>query len=172
MKRKGQVQSIIYFVAVIIGLIFLAPILLKIISTTTTGLGDALVNHTEIGGGIAAQNAYYIRDKVISFWDGVIVSLFVLNIILLFVSAFLVDINPGFLVIYIIAVLFLFVFSPTVLNAASTIWDVFGSQSDNIPQYLVFTRFILDNFMPFLLGIIFVTGVLAYSRLGKNGGGR
>jgi len=163
MNRKGDIDfGIIGFIAVVAILIMLAPILYGIVNKILTPLGSSLGNQSVQAG----QAVSSIQTGFNSMWDGVIIVLFVLNVILLFVSAFLVDVHPIFIVIYILLAFFTVIFAPTIIDSVQAIWAV---PEFNAGTNLTLTQTILDNFGIIIMGIIIVTGVILFTKFSWGG---
>lgn len=163
MNKKGQIDfPIVTFAVIIIGLLIFAPILLKIIMSFSTSFSAGLGNVTA-GGAIAQANFEAVTTPLITFWDKVMVAAFVLSVILLFVSAFLIDAHPFFIVLYIFLAFMLVLFAPNMLSAVDHIYDS-ASFAQEV-NYLPFLDGLRNNFMIFLVGIIVVTGIIIYGKL-------
>lgn len=99
-NKKGQLENpIIAFTILVIGLIMFAPIALKIFVNVHSSVGNSLGN-VSAGGVTAKANFQEVTGTLVTFWDKVVVAAFFLSIIILFVSAFLIDAHPFFVVIY------------------------------------------------------------------------
>lgn len=161
--KKAQISfPIITFVFLLLALLILAPILLKFVTTPINALATA-VNKTSPD---AARAAHALSNSFASLFDYVLAAALVGNIILLFVTAFLSDNHPAFLVIYILGCAFLMIFAPLVLPAIQKIWaePQFSQGSNNVVQYIPLQHFILDYFGVIILGIIVVTGIITYAK--------
>lgn len=175
MNNKGQMNAIIVFAIVVLMLIFVAPILMKIVVAPVEKVSQAFTNVDPTNR--TSNEINFIQDKFTGTFDWIIAFLFMFNTLILLVSAFLVDVHPAFLVIYIIAVLFLMIFAPTVLDAVGNIYDNAAFTSDlnggnNVIQYLPITEFIYDNFGVIMVGIIVMSGIIIFGkyRLGRSSG--
>jgi len=162
MNKSGQ-AGIITFLALMVGLFILAPVVLKISNSVLGGFSDALNDTSQE----ASQRIDYVHDTFVGFWDWVIAIAFFTNVIMLFVFAFMVDSHPIFALFYFISAAITLMFSNTILAPAQVI---FGTEalSTEILQLPV-TGFIVNAFNIILLGIIFVTGVIMYGKF--RGGG-
>lgn len=158
MNKRGQAQSIIIFFAVVVGILLTSIIVLRLVNTIITPFSAQIGNVSAPVG----EAVDYAHSRFTSVWDWVIVLAILLNTILLFVSAFLVDIHPAFLLIYIIAVFFLIIFGNSLLYALDNIWDKFGTSTETAQTPL--TQFIINNFQLFVLGIIVLSGILMYAK--------
>jgi len=163
-KKKGQMDfPIISFAIVLIGLILLAPIILKITRGTITPFGNALGNMTDIGGDVAQANTVYILGVFVNFWDGILMFAFLLAVILLFVSAFLIDVNPFFMILYIIMLFLTLVFAPSILGAVDRIYDTaeYAEEVALVP----FMDFLRLNFGIVLTVIGILTMIIIYAKV-------
>jgi hypothetical protein len=158
MNKKAQVQSIIYFTFIIMALIVIGLIVMFIINIPLTKFSSAIGNVSSKAG----TNVSGINTKVGSIWDYVIMSLFMLNVIILLISSFLVDTHPLFIFLYIIAVFLLIIFAPNVLVSVEKIWN--NPQFATTSALLPMTAFLKDNFIAVLLGIVVLSGVIMYAK--------
>jgi len=173
MNKKGQLDyPIITFVVIVFGLILLGPIMLKVFSSIQAPFNDALLNQTD-GGVAAAAGFNKVMDTATNFWDKVLVAAFVLSLLLLFISAFLIDTHPVWIILYIFISFMLVMFAPDIVGTLSNIYEspLFVDEVNN----LTFFSTILSHFGEFLVGIIVVTGIIIYGKVkyfGSGGGVR
>lgn len=163
-KKKGQMDfPIITFAIVLIGLILLAPIILKITRGTITPFGNALGNMTDIGGEVAKENTLHVLGVFVKFWDGVIMLAFLLAVILLFVSAFLIDVNPFFMILYIFMLFLTLIFAPTILDTVDRIYEApaYAEEVALVP----FMDFLRLNFGVVLTVIGILTMIIIYAKI-------
>lgn len=166
LNKKAQVEfSPIIVIAIIITLIIMAPIMLRIVGTVT-GTFFTQMNTTAPS---AVNEASSAVDKVYNFFDYLVIIGMFINIIMLFVSAWFIDTNPVFIILYIMFAFILFLFIPNLMDAVDTVWskmedasthDTWGSSDLN----LTFTDFIRRNMIMFSLVIIMLTGVIMYAK--------
>jgi hypothetical protein len=98
LNKKAQVEfSPAIVIAVIIGLLILAPIMMRIIGTVT-GTFFVQMNTTAPSAVAEASGAV---DKVYNFFDYLIIIALFINIIVMFISAWFIDTNPAFIILYI-----------------------------------------------------------------------
>jgi len=169
MNKLGQFDNpVIMFAIIVIGLLLIAPIGLKIMRSIQAPMSTALGNVSN-GGQVAQTNFNKVINTGINFWDKVIVSLFVLAIILLFVSAFLVDAHPFFILLYVLLNLFLILFAPNIIEAVDKIYD--SSTFAQETTMLVFMNTIRLHYVGFLIGIMVITGIIIYGKIALFGGG-
>jgi hypothetical protein len=167
-NKRGQVEfAPIVLVGVIIGLIIFAPIMLRIIGVTT-GTFFNVMNTTEPEA--VAQVTGQV-DKVYNFFDYLIVLGMFINIIVLFLSAWFIDTNPIFLLLYIMFAFILVLFLPNMLEGVDAIYDKmadvtdpWGSSDLNLP----YTEWIRQHFVAFVVGIIMLSGIITYAKF-KSG---
>ena len=176
MNKKGQVDGgIIVFVAIAITLLFLAPILIKVVSVPLQGFSNSL---SAIDQTNTSTNAVeMVRTKYVGLLDTVILIMFLILIVTLLISSFLIDIHPAFIVLYIMSLMFLFILGPSVLGSLTTIWesDQFNDVStpggpNDIVSNLPMSQFILDNFFLIILGIAILSGVIMFAKFKSSGG--
>ena len=163
MNKLGQ-QNIIGFIAVVLGILILAPIMFHIVNQTLTPFENSLnATNQEAGDRVG-----FIHDTFINFWDYVIAIAFLVNVIALLVFAFLVDSHPLFSIAYMISLIFTFMFSHYVVKPISIIlgMEQFATEVGSLP----IVNFIVLRFDLILLGIAILTGIIMYSRFRKNGG--
>jgi len=156
-NRKAQVE-IIAFIGVIVTLLILSPIMLKIVNTSLDGFSTAL-NSTST---TAASNVDYIQDSFINFWDWLIGIAFLINILMLFVFAFLTDSHPIFALFYLIGAVITLMFAHYVVIPIQVIlgMDAFATEVIQLP----ITNYIVLWFDIILLAVIIVTGVITYGK--------
>jgi hypothetical protein len=173
MNKKGQLDSpILAFVIIVIGLIILAPIVLKIFTSVQAPVVASLGNAT--GGAVAQANFNSVMNTAITFWDKVIVFAFFLGIVLLIVSAIFIDTNPLFIILYIMINFMLVLFAPTIVESIGAIYDK-PAFATEVAQ-LTFMDAVRIHFGEFLVGIIVLTGIIIYGKIAffrnQNTGGR
>lgn len=173
MNKKGDLQSIIMFSAVFLIIIMLAPMLLKIVVTPLNKFGDALSNVDSSKKSVDAVN--YVKNKFTGLFDWIIMFFFIFNVVLLIVTAFLVDIHPAFAIIYIVGLFFLIITAPAMLGAINNIWDMaqFSTGDENVTQYLPMLNFVREHFTFIVLGIAIISGLIMFGkyRFSQTGSG-
>jgi len=161
-QKKAQYDTIAWIGTVVV-LLILAPILYKVVSTSLSQFSVAINNTSPT----AAASVDLIQGSFLGWLDYLIMIGFLVNIVLLFVFAFMVDTHPLFLVFYIISSVFTMIFSPYVIEPIKQIFGMaeFGDAVINLPL----TEFVLTRFNIILLGVIVVAGIIMYAKL--RGGG-
>lgn len=168
--KKGQLDFPIFtFAAIVVGLILFSIFFLKFANTFFPTFSSSLGNMSSGGGEIAQENVNYIGNITITFWDKIMMFVFVVSVIVLFISAFLIDAHPFWVFLYIIAAFILILFAPTIISAADHIYES-STFSDEV-NYSPFMDAIRINYVPILVGIIFITGIIIYGKLRFFGGG-
>jgi hypothetical protein len=171
MNNKGQVQAIIAFAVVVIILVLIAPYLVKIVVAPVSKTSQAF--STIDPTNVSSDAINYVQNKFTSMFDWVIAIFFIFNIVLLLITSFLIDVHPAFLLVYIIAVMFLVMFAPMVNDSLGKIYDnplgdpnhpFAGSGENNIMQYVPITQFIYNNFGFILLGVIILSGLIMFGK--------
>ena len=157
-SSRGQI-GIVSIVGVIIALLFLAPILLNIVKTTTSEFSDAL-NSTDTN---AAATVTGIKDTYVNLWDWVLILVFALNVLLLFISAFFIDTHPAFILVFIMVAFFTMAFAPNILDAVDQLWGDAHYAGETGTQ-LAFMNFLRENFGGVLLSIFVLAGIIMYAK--------
>ena len=169
MNKKGQTLSIIAFFAIILAVFILGVILMSFVTTILTPVQSSLGNISDTAG----QSVGAISDSFNKWFDIFIILLFILNVIILLVSSFLVDIHPAFLVIYVIALVFLMIFGGNVVGSLGSLWDTGGAFDQNGElTSLPLTVWMLNHFTLVVLGIAILSGIIMYAKFkfGNQGG--
>jgi len=171
LNKKAQVEfSPVIVIALIIGLIIFAPIMLRIIGVTT-GTFFTQMNQS---APVAVAEANTAVNKVYNFFDYLIVIAIMINVIMLFVSAWFIDTNPIFIVLYIMFAFIFVLFLPNLMDATDSIWSRMNSVDDDWhtgSMPLTFTSWIRENLMLFSVVIIALSGVVTYAKFKLTSGG-
>jgi len=160
MNNRGQF-AIVSAVGIFIVLIAIAPILLQIVKTSSTGFADGLEGISPV----AHDKVDAIESKFTGMWDYVILFIFLFNILLLLISSFFIDTHPLFLILYVVVSFMLFIFSPYLVESADRIWDSPHFVEENTAGDLPMTEFLLDNFQMILLMIYVLSGLIMYGKI-------
>jgi len=158
-NTKGQALSIIILVGTLLSIILIALVTLYVVKAPLDRFSTAMNSSSPE----ASTRIDYLNNTFTGLWDDVIMLILFLNVLLLFISAFLVDVHPAFLVLYIGACFFLFLFAPTAVNSIQTIWDTsaFATTTNEMPM----VDYVLNNFNVILLGIVILSGILMYAKI-------
>jgi len=162
MNIKGQLDfPIVTIIVLIFGLLLIAPIMLKIFHSIQTPISDRLANVS--GGNIAAANFNKVMDTASNFWDKVIIAAFMLSMILMVISAFLIDTNPFFIILYIFVSFMLVLFAPSIIGALDGLYSS-ADFTTEVAQ-LTMTDYLRIHFGEFLVGIFVITGIIIYGKI-------
>lgn len=163
-NKKAQLDNpMIAFAILIIALLIFAPISLKILRSIQEPVSSSLGNLTGKGGEIAQTNFNAVMVTTINFWDKVLIASFIFAVLLLLVSAFLVDAHPFFIVLYIFLNFMLILFAPNIIQAVDNIYD-----SANFAQetaILSFMDTLRTHYAEFLVGMMVLTGIIIYGKI-------
>lgn len=158
LNKKAQGFGIIAFVGVVVVILILAPILINIVTTTLGEVSDNINNTSP-----TASNAIdSVETSFTNLWDLVIIMVFLLNIILLFLTAFFIDTHPAFMILYIMFAFFAIVFIPNIMDAVDAIYDQYSA---DVGAYLPLTEFLVNNFSYVLLAVIALSGIILYAKI-------
>ena len=176
-KKNAQIDMpVISFAIVIIFLVIMGPIMLKIYKETTTPLKN-MFNDTS--GSVYSANAYNAMQTIdttwTKFWDFIIIMAFVINLILIVISAFLVESNPVFFVIFMVLSAITFMIVPNMIDAADKLWTSpqfsnTSSETSDIVLHMPFTNYLRTSFGKLLLLVTIVSGILMFSKTFRIGG--
>jgi len=165
-SKKAQVDfSPAVFIVVVITLLLMAPIMMRIIGTTT-GTFFTQMNST---APTAVSEASGAVDKVYNFFDYLIIIAIFINLIILFISAWFIDTNPVWIIIYIMMAFIFVLILPSVMDAVDSVWlkmedsaslDTWETNDLN----LAFTDWIRENLMMFSVIVIAITGIIIYAK--------
>ena len=166
MNKKAQIDyPIITFIVIVIMLVVFAPIMLKIFNDVVNPFGAKVGNISAVAG----VNVAVVQTSFIAFWDWIIIIAFLIQVILLFVSAFFIDTSPVFVPLYILVCILMMIFAPDMIQILDNIYDS--------PQFLLettqlpFTDFIRTNFATIILGLMVLSGVVIYGKIKYFSGG-
>ena len=172
MNKQGQALSIVFFFIIVLGVFIVAVLVMSLVNTVLDPFRTQISTISNESGATVGQ----IQNSFNGVWDWIVVILFGLNLILLFISSFMVDIHPAFLILYIISVLFLFLFGSTILGSLNDLIDpsgIFGtgnvSAGGNALGNMPVTSWLLNNFTLVMLGVVILSGVIMYAKF-KFGG--
>lgn len=172
-NKKAQVEfSPAIVIAVIIGLVVFAPIMIRIIGVTT---GTFFTQMNESAPS-AVKEASTAVDKVYNFFDYLIIIGLFINIIMLFVSAWFIDTNPVFIILYIMFAFIFVLFIPNLMDAVDSVWDKMEDM-DSLDTWegnsmnLTFTDWVRQNMIMLSVVIISLSGIITYAKFKMNSGG-
>ena len=163
-NKRGQIDfPLVTFIIVVVMLLLMGPIILKVVSGTLTPFATAL-NNTGVGGGdIASTNVTHVKNVFINFWDAILLIAFLIVILMLFMSAFLIDASPFFMILYIVMFFMTVLFAPAVVNIVDGIYDS-GVYVEEVAM-LGFLDFIRLNFGIIITVLGVITMIIIYAKL-------
>ena len=168
MKRSGQAESIIIFFGLVVAILIVSIIVLRLTNAVITPFQAQIGNMSVTAGSAVHQ----VHTSFARWWDYLIIGMFFINVIILLVSSFLVDIHPAFIIVYILAVIFLFVFGNYALLTLDNIWNMVGTATEQAQTPL--QQFLINNFQLIMLGVVILSGIVMYSKFkffGNTGSG-
>lgn len=162
--KKGQLDNpILAFAIIMVALIIMAPFVMKLLMTTQAGMSAGFGNVSGEGGVIGQTNFNIVLNTGINFWDKIIIAVFFFSIIMLFVSAFLIDAHPFFVILYIFTCFMLILFAPNIISIADKIYDNANFATE--VTRLSFMNTLRTHYAEFLVGIIVITGIIIYGKI-------
>jgi uncharacterized membrane protein YfcA len=161
-NKKGQALSIIYFFAIMIAVFIVSFVMMIMVDRIVTPFQSGVGNVSSNAGSVVS----HIKSSFVTWWDWAIMILLFANIIVIFMSAFFIDIHPSFFLIYIFACLFLVIFGYTMLSSLQEIQDKLESQltSGTWLSIMPMTNWVVNNFNIVMLGIIVLSGIVMYAK--------
>ena len=168
MNKRGQVSQfpILTAVGIILLLLFLAPFMLKIVNDPLDKFQDAITNQSTDAGEAVGT----VKDTFLNFWDTLIIIAFTITMVLLLISAFLIDVHPIFSLLYILLCFFTMIFAPMVLDVLDQIYE-HAQFSGLVGSYLPLTSFVRSNFAVIILSIMVLSGIIMYAKFKFRSGG-
>lgn len=162
-NKKGQLNvPLLSFIIVFFGLLIFAPVMLKIFHSIQEPLAAQLGNISN-GGEIAKENFNIVMNTASNFWDKVILVAFMLALLLMVISAFLIDSNPLWIILYIFVSFMVIIFTPNIINSLDSIYNS-ADFAVEVAQ-LTFMDYLRVHFGEFLVGIFMLTGIIIYGKL-------
>jgi len=164
MNKKGQILSIIMFFGIVLAVFVISIILLKAVNTVLTPFSSSIGNVSVSAG----QTVASIQSSFVKWWDIAILLIFFLNVIILLVSAFMIDVHPAFLILYILAVFFMIIFGSSIIGIVDRLFNggIYGINSFDMESgQMPLVKFIVDNFGIVMLGIIIISGIITFAKL-------
>lgn len=164
MNKKGQLDyPIITLIVIIFGLLLIAPFTLKIVLTVKENLGNSLGNMSTEAGDIAKANSDHVFNTFTNFYDQALIFVFFIALIVMFISSFLIDAHPIFVIIYIFICFMTIIFSPSIIHSLDVVYE--SSTMTAEVSHLGFLDTLRTYFGEFLVGIMVVTGIIIYGKL-------
>jgi hypothetical protein len=176
-NKKGQMDfPIIGFIVIAIALIIIAPVMLMVFNQINIKVGDTLGNVTS-GGSIAKDNFRAVMNKGIAWWDTVIVCAFIIAMILLIISSFLIDTHPVFIILYVLICFFTIIFIPNIINSVDALYTGISYTLDSgatvqMSVMLPFLEFLRTYFGEVLVGVMLLTGIIIFGKVALMGRNR
>lgn len=167
---KGQFANpIVMFAVIIILLIIIAPVTLKVINSIKTPMHDIYGNMSNGGGNIAQKNSDFVFNTASNMWDKITVFFFIFALLTLIISAFLIDTNPFFVILYIIVAFMVVLFTPNIVASLDSLYTgtTFGIEGGQ----LTFMSWIRAYYGEVLVGVIVLSGIIIYGKVflfGRN----
>jgi len=160
-SKTAQMEvSLVVFILLVVGFFYIGITMLKI--------GNDILNPFEAKVGnmttTAGRNVAVIHTSFISFWDWAIMMALLFNIILLFLSAFLIDTHPVFIVFYVIAGILIFIFAPMLLDTVNQLYATTGFDTIANTQ-MPMLNFVRTYFVYIILAIYFLSGIIIYGKV-------
>lgn len=166
-NKTGQLDyPVIAWLILVFGLLLLAPIILKVFNSVKTPFSQSLGNITN-GGIVAQTNFNHVIDTAVNFWDKVILAAFILSTLILFISAFLIDSHPFWIILYVFISFMLILFAPDIIGSLDNLYNNANFALET--SQLSFIGAIRNNFGIILTSIMMITGIIIYGKIALGG---
>jgi len=159
-QKKAQAEfPIAVFVIFFIALLFLAPTMIKLVGSTLTPLGNSFAAISPQ----ANATAMYAVEYTNNFWDTIVVLVFVMLTIVLFISAYFVDVSPVFAVVYVVIGFIFFLIAPSLQDVLTNLYTNpnFVSEVAHAPM----SEFLTNHFGIILFVIYIIAGIVMYGKM-------
>lgn len=160
LNKKAQLIGVLAFVVILIGVIILAPIVLKIWNAILGGVSNSITPQDAVAG----ATIDYGQNKLNQFWDTIVLSFLLVNIVLLLISSYYVDVSPFWVILYVVGLATLFLIFPALVQTTEPLYNqtgVFANETANLPK----TSYIYDNAGVVLLGVVFISGIIMFGKI-------
>lgn len=164
-KKAQFVSPLATFLVVGVGILIIAVLMLYFSNQILTPISASFGNVSLASG----QAITDVQTDFTNFWDWVVLIAFLVNIILLFVSAFLIDTHWLFVVFYIFSCFILILVAGSVTDVLDKVFDsaTFVNEVANLP----FADFIRTYFELIYVGVMCLSGVVIYAKIKLFGSG-
>ncbi len=165
MNKRGQIGDIVYYVGYAIAILVIGVVLYYLSSTMLTKTATAIAPLDNV----SSQALTWGVTTFDRFWDYVLLAALFFNILILFISAFLIDLHPAFLILYIVGAFVLMLMVPSFTQMLDSFMNPSGAFSSAV-VHLQGSSWFYNNFSFLILGIIFITGVILFAKYKLSGG--
>jgi hypothetical protein len=159
---RGQFDVVI-FIIMFIALLIAAPICFKMVHLTLEPISAALNSSTPQ----VNETMTYIVNSYDNFWDYVVLMMFIALVISLFMSSFLVDIHPVFLLLYVLLAFIMVIITPMLASTASSVTSALGLSGS---AHLQYTEYLRQHVTMITLGVLVISGIITFGKMRLRGG--
>ncbi len=162
-NKKGSMIDVFFLIVTIVGL----AIFILVISHVTPKITDGLKEIDELNQTNESRDALNAVEDNNDKLDGILLFIFVGLIIGIFITAFLIDSHPVFVVIYI----FLLGFAVLIGVIMNRVYESFYNSEalNETARELTFTTAILNNYVPIIIGVGIVTMIIIFAKPKQQG---
>jgi len=158
-KGQGMEFSIALFIMMVAMIIILAPFLLRAVRDITSGLGNNLATLSPVGN-ISMQ---HVSTATTNLWDFGMILGFIILTIVLFISAFMADIHPLFIIVYVILAFILFMIVPALNDTFIQIYAT--PEMYNETSHLPMTDYLGQHFGIIAFIIYIISGAIMFGKM-------
>jgi hypothetical protein len=163
MKTKGQFDIALVIVTIIF-LFTLAPILWHLVATFNSGFTNMSVTNPTLVSPQTNATVNYINTTFGNFWDFTTIMFFIIAVIILFISALFVDMNPIFFAIYIVFSILLILLTAGMSDMLTYIYNTTNPVQTEA-QAMTMSGWFATHMVMVALMIIFITGIIMFGKL-------
>lgn len=162
-NKRGSMIDVFFLVVTITGL----AIFILIVSHVTPKITDGLKEMDGLNKTNESKEALDAVEENNNKLDGILLFIFVGLIIGIFITAFLIDSHPVFVVVYI----FLLGFSVLIGVIMNKVYESFYNSEtlNETARELTFTTAILNNYVPIIIGVGIITMIIIFAKPKQQG---
>jgi len=165
-NKKAQLDNPVIAVAIsLIALIIMGIVIMKVYLSIQAPVMDGFKNLT-IGGETASTNFNHVLTVGITSMDYIILAFFVIMVIMMFISSFMIESHPIFLILYIGITFLFFMVAPSIIKSADELYE--SALFVNEVSYLPILDYIRTYYGELVIGLMVVTGIIIYGKLRSN----
>jgi len=168
-NKKSQLEfPVVAFMTSVLVLLLTGVFISSLVHNTLPSLATQVQNLSTP----AYNSVTRMNNTFVSFFDFALLFLFLICIIIMVVTSFLVDTHPIFLAVYVVFLFFTFFFMSPIQNLLDKVYESsqFVTETSQIP----IMNFLRLHFALIIFGIAIICGIIVYAKLkgaSGNGGG-
>lgn len=161
MGKSGQLDVVIFLIMVIV-LLIAAPVCMKFFHSVMMPLGNAIAPMSPQ----ANTTVGYLTTSYDTFWDFAVLMMFIALVATLFLSSFLVNMHPAFLILYIILAFVMVIITPMLASSATSVANQLAADTAG---HLPYTDYLRSNIVIITLAVLILSGIISYGKMRLGG---